>query len=125
VFGELAVADAGVLDAARRGQADEPAELEQPVRERRAEGAGEVRPSLAPVQTGAGECPARAAGSVDVDAQRPQLLFAGRGEREVGAGELEPAAGDECVGEFDAQRAREVVVAGSAGAQVRDAIGSA
>src|SRR5206468_1203656 len=57
--------------------ARDPAALEKGLREARAHGAGDVRPALGPVDTGAAVPPLRAACSLEIDAETGEESRAG------------------------------------------------
>jgi hypothetical protein len=97
----------------------DPLSLQRHLQQGGAEGAGEVRAALAPVETGEREAAAESSGGLDVDAERFERL-APRGRELVGVIALrscEPSQRAHAVVQQHAERAGDVVVARAGGAQ--------
>lgn len=97
----------------------DPRSLQRDLQQGGAEGAGEVRTPLAPIETGERETAAQSSGGLDVDAEGVERL-APRGRELVGAIALrscEPSKLAHAVVQQHAERAGDVVVARAGGAQ--------
>src|SRR6185295_12257953 len=94
-----------VLDACH------PAPLQEDLRQRGADGAGEVMPSLGPVDTGAAVSPLRAPHLPEVDAEAGEEPLAGAGQLAATVGEHDVVAAQHQVAQGDAEAAGQVVVA--------------
>src|SRR5215210_9056437 len=81
----------------------DPVELEQALRQRSAECAGDVIPALAPVEAEAGERPPGAARPLDVHSERVEAVETVGGQLEVAAARDERAAFEQDVQERHAE----------------------
>jgi hypothetical protein len=108
---ELVRASGGQADGAGIGNTDEPATLEEGPGHRRPDGAREMVPALAPVETRPQEGSALAAEPLDIDAEvlQPTLAVAS----ELSASGFDEALGEQAFREAHPERAGQMVIAGS------------
>src|SRR5436853_33311 len=96
---------------ARISAALDPAEVEEPGAQPGADGAGDMRAALAPVEAGAAERPLRSLADGKFHPKRPEKFGASRGYFAAIFGQHDVAVLGQRVGDPDAKPAGDVVVA--------------